>query len=53
MPWMYFELSDGRVLHKGDTISEEEYNALPECDKVFFSPEGGYGEAIACAPEEE
>ena len=38
MSWMYFELPSGRVLHDGDTITEEEYNALPERDKVFFSP---------------
>jgi len=37
MSWMYFELPSGRVLHDGDTITEEEYNALPDRDKAFFS----------------
>ena len=44
MPRMCCVLSDGREVYNGEEITEEEYNALPECDKIFFSP---------CEPTEE
>ena len=44
MPSMYFELPSGRVLHDGDTITEEKNITVPERDKAFFSPSEPGGE---------